>query len=148
MAKLGIQIGAAKHFAIKFAAADAKYDVYHNAHLQADGYVLDLSQQVTITVEIANPFTAAGKTLGLQFRDDANQAKYYQGAGGFKVVVAEAPTGQLTHDSAQRFLETALGDSATANALELVYLVFRSLPSAAEVAQLVQPRVISDPSGP
>ena len=147
MAKLGIQIGAAKRFAIKFAAADAKYDVYHNAHLQADGYVLDLSQQVTITVEIANPFTARGKTLGLQFRDDANRAKYYQGAGGFKVVVADG-TGMPTHESAQRFLETALGDSATANALELVYLVFRSLPSAAEVAQLVQPRVINDPSGP
>ena len=76
-----------KKFALKFISKNGKYSVYKEGNKENNGYVLDISKNVTITIEIQNPFTASGKTLGLWTREGSS-GKYFQGNGGFKIVVA------------------------------------------------------------
>ena len=123
-----VQIGAAKHFAIKFISKNSNYDVYKLNAIQNDGYLMDLSANVKITIEILNPFTADNKTLGIWTREN-NNGKYYQGQGGFKIAVANKDTLAVEDDgqkSAQEFLKNSSLTSIEKDALELVYHVFDS----------------------
>ena len=133
-----IQIGAEKHFAIRFISKDPNYDVYKGDQIQSDGYLLDLTSNVTITVEITNPFTAANKKLGIWTRDN-KQAKYQQGKGGFKIVVAE-PDWTINSNqiqSAQAFLKTSTNlTGVEKEALEFVYHIFPNQPSSSDVDEL------------
>ena len=134
-----VTIGADKKFAIKFISKNQKYKVYKEGKKQDEGYVLDLSDNVKITIEITNPFTAAGKTLGIWTRDNGN-GKYFQGEGGFKIVVADKKSlevDQKNIQSAQDFLKQA--NSIQPNekeALELVFHYFGQSVSEAEMKKV------------
>ena len=141
--KQGITIGADKHFAIRFIAKDSNYDVFAQNQDQPNGYILDISDNVKITVEIINPFTANNKTLGLWTRENTNGnnvAKYYQGQGGFKIAVANKNTFIVENNgqqSAQEFLNTTSSlTDVERNALELVYHVFGPNPSGSEIERV------------
>ena len=141
--KQGITIGADKHFAIRFIAKDSNYDVFAQNQDQPNGYILDISDNVKITVEIINPFTANNKTLGLWTRENTNGnnvAKYYQGQGGFKIAVANKDTFIVENNgqqSAQQFLNTTSSlTDVERNALELVYHVFGPNPSGSEIERV------------
>ena len=135
--KLHVTISSKKKFAIKFVSKNNKYNVYQNNSKQADGYVLDLSQNVKITVEINNPFTQAGKTLGIWTREN-NTGKYYQGQGGFKIVVADKTSLDVdstsTIQSAQEFLNSAT--SINQNEKEVLEFVFHSFGSNASESEM------------
>ena len=123
-----VQIGAAKHFAIRFISKNSNYDVYKLNAIQNNGYLMDLSSNVKITIEILNPFTADNKTLGIWTRENSN-GKYYQGQGGFKITVANKDTLVVENNgqqSAQEFLKNSSLTSIEKDALELVYHVFDS----------------------
>ena len=133
-----VQIGANKKFAIRFIAKNTKYDVYKADKLETDGYILDLSNNVKITIEITNPFTANDKTLGIWTREN-NDGKYYQGQGGFKIVVANKKTLEVEsngNQSAQQFLESSQLQDNEKNALEFVYHIFGSSPSESEIKRV------------
>ena len=135
----GVTIGADKQFAIKFISKNQKYKVYKGEQEQTSGYVLDLSDNVKITIEITNPFTAAGKTLGIWTRDGSD-GKYFQGQGGFKIVVANKQTLEIEQtniQSAQDFLEKATSiQQNEKDALELVFHYFGQSPSEAEIKRV------------
>ena len=139
-----IHLNAKKEFAIKFVAKNAQYQVYHDDQLQPEGYFLDLSQNVNVQVQIINPFQAVNEGLGLQFRNDDQSPKYYQGQGGFKVVTTDL-NGLNTTNSALEFLANShlLSDIEKA-ALEIVYTVFEKVPTADEFAALSTPAKIND----
>ena len=83
----GIQISANKYFAIRFISKNSNYyDVYKDGVIKNDGYTLDLSNNVQITIEITNPFSADNKTLGLWTREN-NGAKMKQNIIKVKVVL-------------------------------------------------------------
>ena len=134
-----VQIGPDKKFALKFISKNNKYKVYKNNTKQDEGYILDLSDNVTITVEIENPFTKANKTLGLWTREDNKQGKYFQGQGGFKIVVANKDDFSIDSNniqSAQEFLESSALAENEKDALEFVYHIFGSNPTKEEVDRI------------
>ena len=136
--ELHATIGPDKKFAIKFISKkENKYKVYQNNQEQTGGYVLDISENVKITIEINNPFTDDGKILGIWTRDDSKQAKYYQGKGGFKIVVANKNNLEVdsnaTIESAQEFLANSKLAENEKNALEFV---FHNFGSSAEVDEI------------
>ena len=138
--KKGIQIGAKREFALKFESKNNKYKVYQKNNPQNDGYILDISNNVKIVVEINNPFSAVGKTLGIWTRDENQSAMYYQGEGGFKIVVANATNFEIDKtqiQSAQDFLtqSTTIQDNEK-QALEFVYHIFGSSASTDEIQQV------------
>ena len=134
-----VTIGADKKFAIKFISKDPKYKVYKGNAEEADGYVLDLSDNVKITIEITNPFTAAGKTLGIWTRDNGT-GKYFQGEGGFKIVVADKDSLDVESNgsqSAQEFLNQANSiQQNEKDALELVFHYFGQSPLDSEIQRV------------
>ena len=138
--KLGVNIGANRKFALKFISKNTKYQVYKDDNKEERGYTLDISSNVRIVVEITNPFSAAGKTLGIWTRDDSKQAKYFQGEGGFKIVVANKSTlevEQTNIQSAQEFLNGAQGlQQNEKDALEFVYHNFGASATSAEIEQI------------
>ena len=135
----GVTIGADKKFAIKFISKDQKYKVYKEGKKEDNGYILDLSDNVKITIEITNPFTAAGKTLGIWTRD-GNNGKYFQGEGGFKIVVANKNSLDVENNgtqSAQDFLDKATSIKPNEKeALELVFHYFGQSPSDSEIQRV------------
>ena len=125
-----------KKFALRFISTSNKYKIYKDNQEQNDGYVLDISDNVKITIEITNPFTDKGKTLGIWTRDDNKQAKYYQGEGGFKIVVADKSSLDVNINniqSAQDFLEKS---SLAQNEKEALEFVFHNFGSSAEVSEI------------
>ena len=135
-----VQIGPDKKFALRFISKQPdKYGVYQDGNKQADGYVLDLSENVKITIEIENPFTKQGKTLGVWTRE-GKQAKYFQSEGGFKIVVASKTDFEVENKdqpkSAQEFLKESSLAQNEKDALEFVYHVFGSNPTQAEIDQI------------
>ena len=142
--KQNIHLNAKREFAIKFVAKNAQYQVYHDDQLQPEGYFLDLSQNVNVQVQIINPFQAVNEGLGLQFRNDDQGPKYYQGQGGFKVVTTDL-NGLNTTNSALEFLANShLLSDIEKTALEIVYTVFESAPTASEFAALSTAAKIND----
>ena len=135
--KKGVQIGANRKFALRFVTKNPKYSVYKDNQKEDNGYLLDISQNVKIVVEITNPFTAANKTLGLWTRDENNKGKYYQGEGGFKIITSDLSTLDIDKnntESAQQFLKNAAGlQDNEKNALEFVYHIFGSSASSNEI---------------
>ena len=136
----GITIGAQKFFAIRFISKDTNsYEVYSQGAEQTDGKILDISNNVKITVEITNPFTAKGKTLGLWTREN-NTGKYYQAEGGFKIVLANKSNFVIENngqDSAQEFLKNTTDlTEIEKGVLELVFHVFDSNPSDQEIERV------------
>ena len=132
-------IGADKKFALRFISKNKKYSVYKNDKKQDEGYILDLSENVKITVEITNPFTASNKTLGLWTRDENKKAKYFQGEGGFKIVVANKTDFAIDPNnikSAQEFLEESQLLQNEKNAIEFVYHIFDSNPTQDEINRI------------
>ena len=141
--KLQATIGPDKKFAIKFISKDSnKYKVYKTDVEQTDGYILDLSDNVKITIEITNPFTQANKTLGIWTRDDSKQGKYYQGEGGFRIVVADKNSLEVdsnaTIQSAQQFLESSSLANNEKQALEFVFHNFGPSASQTEMDRVKQ----------
>ena len=135
---LGVTLDANKQVALKFVSKNSNYDVYSQNIIQNDGYDLDISKNVQITVEIENPFTAANKTLGLWTRDN-NSSKYYQGQGGFKIVIANKDTFEIENDgqtSAEHFLKNSNLQQVEKDALELVFHVFGSNPTDTEIKKV------------
>ena len=134
-----VQIGPDKKFALRFISKNNKYSVYQGGNKQDNGYILDLSDNVKITIEITNPFTAANKTLGVWTRE-GKQAKYYQSEGGFKIVVANKADFEVENKdqpkSAQQFLKESSLAQNEKDALEFVYHVFGSNPTQAEIDQI------------
>ena len=137
--QLQATIGPNKKFAIKFLSKKDKYKVYKDNTKYDDGYILDLSNNVKITIEINNPFTTAGKTLGIWTREDNKEAHYYQGQGGFKIVLADINTLKVDPDnieSAEQFLQnSALAPNEKA-ALELVFHNFGPSASQDEIERV------------
>ena len=138
--KLGVNIGANRKFALKFISKNTKYKVYKDDNKEEQGYTLDISSNVRIVVEITNPFSAADKTLGIWTRDENKNAKYFQGEGGFKIVVANKSTlevDQTNIQSAQEFLNAAQGlQQNEKDALEFVYHNFGASATSAEIEQI------------
>ena len=138
----GVTIGADKHFAIRFISKNLKYKVYKGGAEQTNGHILDLTDNVKITIEIENPFTAQNKTLALWTREESggkNTAKYYQGQGGFKIAVANKNTFDVEDNgkqSAQEFLQASNLTDGEKNALEFVFHNFGSSPSEQEIEQV------------
>ena len=140
----GIQIGPKGYFALRLRATNPKYDVYDaNGQQQAhnQGYIIDVSPNVHITIEIENPFTKAQKTLRVWTRDNNNQARYEQGQGGFKIVVANKNDFEVVNpnqpQSAQEFLKQAQGlIQAEKDALEFVYHIFEEQPTTEQMQAL------------
>ena len=132
------QISADKKFALRFISKNSKYNVYKDDAKQTDGYILDISKNVKITIEITNPFSIANKTLGIWTRD-GNTGKYYQGQGGFKIVVANKNDFKVDPNSiqsAQMFLnQSSLLDNEK-NALEFVFHNFGSSASPEEIERV------------
>ena len=132
-------IGPKKKFAIKFISKKDKYKVYKENNKYDDGYILDLSNNVKITIEITNPFTTAQKTLGIWTREDNKQGHYYQGQGGFKIVLADLNSLEVNPnsiESAEQFLQNSgLADNEKA-ALELVFHNFGSSAPEAEIERV------------
>ena len=137
----GVTIGADKHFAIRFISKDTDaYEVYYQDAVQSNGHILDISNNVKITVEIINPFTVKNKTLAVWTREPngtKNTGKYFQGEGGFKIGVANIKTFTVEDNgqqSAQDFLKTTsdLTDPER-QALELVFHVFDRNPTEQEM---------------
>ena len=71
----GATIGNDRRFAIRLVAKDANFEVQKDGQSQSDGYIIDLTDNVKITIEITNPFTSQGKTLALWTRDTQGKAK-------------------------------------------------------------------------
>ena len=132
----GINIGADRKFALRFISKNNKYKVYKTEQHENEGYVLDISKNVKIVVEIINPFTVANKTLGIWTLEN-NQAKYYQGEGGFRIVLADKSTLEIDKnnvESAQQFLQNSSNILENEKqALEFVYHVFGSSASTNEI---------------
>ena len=141
---LGVKLDANKQVALKFVATNNKYDIYQNSQQQPNGYVLDISANVKITVEIENPFLSANKGIGVRFRDDNDQAKFYQGQGGFKLTTLNLSTNQSNTESALTFLQNSALTTVEKNALEFVYHVFETQPSLEEWQQVSQKEIIND----
>ena len=135
----GINIGADRQFALKFVAKNNKYKVYKNSKEEQNGYLLDVSDNVKIVVEIENPFTTVGKTLGIWTREN-NGAKYYQGEGGFKIVLANKNNFDIDQNdlqSAQEFLKTTTTiQQNEKDALEFVYHIFGSTATDDEIQKV------------
>ena len=139
--KLNVTISAKKKFAIKFISKKShQYKVYKGDQKYDDGYVLDLSNKIRITVEIENPFSANQKTLGIWTRENNKQAKYYQGKGGFKIVVATKNDLEVENkdqpQSAQEFLESSSLHPDEKKVLEFVYHNFGLSASKEEIARV------------
>ena len=148
---LGVTLDANKQVALRFESKTDNYEIYHEGALQQDGYVLDISENVKITVEIINPFTANNKSLGLWWTNDndRNQGKYYQGEGGFKIVLADNQGNIEINNfiSAIKWLLTSSGLSdKEIETLEFVYHVFedKTIPSASEIEQISKPDLINN----
>ena len=147
----GVQIGANKKFALKFISKNPKYDVYDpQGNQQLDGYVLDLSNQVKITIEIANPFTKQNKTLALWWTEnrDRRNAKYYQGEGGFKIVngTRNGLVDETNFESALTWLQSAASglQANEINALEFVYHIYETKPDQNEIDRVGDPNLITN----
>ena len=138
----GFALGANKKVALRFKAKDPKYDVYYNGAKQANGYDLDISQNVRVTFEIENPFSKNQKTLALWWTADKSktQGKYNQGQGGFKVVNGDQNGNPDLRDyqSALDWLNSnQSGLSAKEQeVLELVYYVYDGEPNQATIAEV------------
>ena len=145
--QLQATIGPNKKFAIKFVSKKDKYKVYKDNTKYDDGYILDLSNNVKITIEITNPFTTAGKTLGIWTREDNKEAHYYQGQGGFKIVLADINTLKVDPDnieSAEQFLQdSALAPNEKA-ALELIFHNFGPSAPQDEIERVKKEHAIKD----
>ena len=142
LAALGFVLDGNKEVALKFVAKDANYDVYQAQQKFADGYELNISENVKITFEIENPFKKQNKTLALWWTENQNktQAKYYQGEGGFKVVIGlpDGNVDETNFESALAWLNginSGLTDKEK-SVLELVYHIYDGEPSAAEIARV------------
>ena len=138
----GIQIRPEGYFALRFRAIDPKYEVYDQEGTQQDhdqGYIINASDNVKITIEIENPFTKMQKTLGVWTRENNNRPHYQQGKGGFKIVVAEDDWTINSNpiQSAQEFLKTSTNlTQVEKEALEFVYHIFPNQPSESDVNEL------------
>ena len=134
-----VQIGADKKFALRFVAKNDKYEIHKNNALQAGGYILDISQNVIITVEITNPFTNQNKVLRIWTREK-NGAKYQQGQGGFKIVTIDE-SGNIDQNnlqSAQQFLANSQLKPVEKDALEFAYTVFEQTPSQSQIDEAIK----------
>ena len=140
----GIEIKPEGYFALRFRAVNNKYDVYNadgDQQIHDSGYIIDASKNVTITIEIENPFTKVGKTLGIWTRENNNSAHYEQGRGGFKIVVADKNNFEITNPNNPQSVQDFLAQSqdlipAEKNALEFVYHIFNEKPDKAEMQQV------------
>ena len=111
--------------------------------------ILDISNNISITTEIDNPFTARAKKLAIQIRNDQNKAIWEHGQGQFRIVVGnnqyvpEAPK-----ISAQTFL---MQDSSLPadqkQKLEFVYHIFEQEPTPDEVEFAKKPEEINRKDG-
>ena len=147
----GVQIGPEKKFALKFISKNLKYNVYDREENQeADGYVLDLSNRVQITVEITNPFKAQNKTLALWWTQDQSktQGKYYQGEGGFKIVngLQNGDVDLNDYQSALSWLKSSASGlhQSEIQALEFVYHVYDGEPDEAEIQRVSDHSLITN----
>ena len=147
----GAKIGPDKKFALKFISKNLKYDVYDlNDQKQDDGYILDLSDQVKITIEITNPFKTHNKTLALWFTADQNRkvGKYYQGEGGFKIVngTKDGLVDQVDFISALKWLQSPASGLQTneIEALEFVYHIYDNKPDEEEIKRVSDPNLITN----
>ena len=148
---LGVVLDGNKQVALRFESKNSDYQVYQQGTFHQEGYVLDISQNVKVTVEIINPFTRNNKSLGLWWTadNDRQQGKYYQGQGGFKIVVADQQGNIDLNDfnSAIAWLSNNSGLTPNEiNALEFVYHIFEpgTVPSAAEIERISNPNLINN----
>ena len=133
----GIEIGPEGYFALRLRAIDPKYEVYDKTGKKQpheDGYIIDISANVQITIEIQNPFSRAQKTLRIWTRENNNRPHYEQGQGGFKIVVANKDNLEVVNpnqpQSAQDFLDQSQDlIQSEKDALEFVYHIFPSEPT-------------------
>ena len=148
---LGVVLDGNKQVALRFESKNPDYDVYQEGTLHQKGYVIDISSNVKITVEIINPFTRNNKALGLWWTadNDRQQGKYYQGQGGFKIVVAD-DQGNIDTNSFSSAISWLSNNSGLTqneiNALEFVYHIFESgtTPTAAEIERISNPNLINN----
>ena len=133
----GATIGNDRRFAIRLVAKDANFEVQKDGQPQSDGYIIDLTDNVKITIEITNPFTSQGKTLALWTRDTQGKAKWFQGQGQFRIVVGDqSHNPESNYQPAQTFLNQHLA-AELRDKVEFVYRVFDEQPSAEQI-QLAQ----------
>ena len=152
---LGVVLDGNKQVALRFESKNQNYDVYQHGTLHQEGYVLDISQNVKVTVEIINPFTRNNKSLGLWWTldNDRQQGKYYQGQGGFKIVVADKQGNIDSNNfiSAITWLSNNSGLTQNEiNALEFVYHIFEpgTTPTTAEIEKISNPNLINNYTDP
>ena len=154
--KFGLTITSEKKAAIRLIIKTAKYGVFGDTQAQLSKSrkvtnqpfqrLLDISSNVHITVEIENPFEKANKGLAIQTRENG-KAKWKQGEGEFRIVVGDKNGNPENNDqSAQQFL--ANSGVADVEKLELVYKVFESQPSTAEINQWKKPELINNYQNP
>ena len=133
----GATIGNDRRFAIRLVAKDANFEVQKDGQSQSDGYTIDLTDNVKITIEITNPFTSQGKTLALWTRDTQGKAKWFQGQGQFRIVVGDQNySPESNYQAAQTFLNQHLA-AELRDKVEFVYRIFDEQPSAEQI-QLAQ----------
>ena len=138
----GFVIGANKKVALKFVALDGNYDVYFKGAQQAQGYLLDISENVKVTFEIENPFVKQNKTLALWWTEnqDKTQGKYFQGQGGFKIVngLANGQVDEADFQSALSWLQSVNSGLADKEkeVLEFVYHIYDDKPTETQIQEV------------
>ncbi|MBR3141181.1 MAG: hypothetical protein IKF11_10050 [Methanobrevibacter sp.] len=81
-----------RYFALSFRGLE-HYEVYENDKKLANGYVLSSpSISVNIRIEIENPFI--GNEVSIKFVDENNKPIFYQGDGGFDVLIKDTVSSQ------------------------------------------------------